>query len=182
MSDIGIGLDPNNYYVLLGSLFGILVLFYVFIAICGKIRKKSHSDMYGNVPFMDISKLQKEGLLTPEETARIRQAQARQIERESKKPHVVGSGDAALLMDPEFRKLEAIAESRPRETNARPKPVRQEPPAPKVTVEEIKPSVYNDVPLPAEVLKMAELGLISPEELENIKKRTRAKLNDLTES
>ena len=53
MSDIGIGLDPNNYYILLGSLFGILVLFYVFIAIFGKIRKKTHSDMYGNVPFME---------------------------------------------------------------------------------------------------------------------------------
>lgn len=186
MNDVvGIGFDPSKYYILAASLVGFLVLFYVTMAVVGKMRKKSQSDMYGNLPFMDVGKLQKEGLLTPEETAKVRQSLARQIERETQKAHsatLTGSGDAALLMDPEVRKLEALAESRAREVKVFPKPNYSEAPKPKVTIDEIKPSVYNDVPLPAEVLKMAELGLISPEELENIKQRTRAKLNDLTDS
>ena len=37
----------------------------------------------------------------------------------------------------------------------------------------------DDVVLPPEVVKMAELGLITPEELERIKQRTRDKKKNL---
>jgi hypothetical protein len=157
-------------------LFVIMVLFFLF----GRTRRANRLDNVLGMTIDDVGALQQKGLLTPEETAKVRQALARQFTRAlaDKGQH---PGEAALLGDPEVQRLEEIARrkaaARAAGLSTEPDSVgdRAGPPGPAPTQQAVPSIGDDDVPLPPDVLSMVQLGLITPEELERIKERIRAK-------
>ena len=154
----------------------IVLLVIVFIGtIVMRAKRANKLDNVLGMSIEDISDMRSKGLLTPEETAKVRAAMARQMTRSlSQKPTFEN-----LTSDPEILRLEELARQKreARETGGQPLfdlPA-QVPPAPSDTNQ---PPNHNDVQLPPDVLSMADLGLITPEELERIKDRIRTKKSD----
>lgn len=196
-----LGFDPT-YLIGAVGLGVLLIAFYLFAIIYRKIQKNKSPDMMAGISYLDVTGLAKQGLLTPEEQAKVRQAMSRQLNRQqqaSSRPQL--PGELGLLADPEVQRLEALAQARQRgeatETAAMPtpakpsttmkpelqhpaRPIPDQPPEIPVFIDPIPadwgaPSTQEDVVLPPDVLAMAESGLITPEELEAIKQRMRAK-------
>ena len=165
------------------ALVALLIVLIVVVLIGMLLVRARRGNTLDNVLGMtidDVGRMQNKGLLTPEETAKVRQAMARQMTRQfAAKP--AGSD---LLADPEVQRLEELARLR-REaqmsateggaTTSHPEPAgglldqipgaRPDPAA----------APDDDIALPPDVLGMAQLGLITPEELERIKQRIREK-------
>lgn len=204
-----LGFDPSYIFVAVG-LGALLILFYVFSIIFRKIQKGKRPDVMAGLTYLDVTSLGKEGLLTPEEQAKIREAMSRQIARQQQQATTRPAalpGELSLLADPEVQRLEALAQAKKRGENPPSARTDGQPPssapastapgnnphdrdeprqigAPLQTSDEIidpipsdwkAPTQHDDVVLPPDVLALAKEGLITPEELEKIKIRMRAK-------
>ena len=166
------------------ALVALLIVLIVVVLIGMLLVRARRGNSLDNVLGMtidDVGRMQNKGLLTPEETAKVRQAMARQMSRQLAAKPAAG-GDP--LADPEVRRLEELARLR-REAQmsaaeggipvSRPETqgglLDQIPGAqPDATA-----GADDDVALPPDVLGMAQLGLITPEELERIRQRIREK-------
>jgi hypothetical protein len=214
----------------------ILIIFFIAVAIMKKARGKNRSDMMAGITYLDVTGMNKQGLLTPEEMARVRAAMSRQLERQRGGPAIKApaslAGELALMADPEVQQLEALAEQKAKartaggitmqaaeRSSAQPPPMPEQqsaertitgpasqenfgdPIPPDYGLEPVNPPQFeaspqldasawtrpaspspasdDDVQLPADVVKMAELGLITSEELEKIKQRIRDKKRGL---
>lgn len=199
-----LGFDPTYIFVAVG-LGALLILFYIFAIIFRKMQKGKQPDVMAGLTYLDVTGLGKEGLLTPEEQAKIRQAMSRQIARQQQattRTTTTLPGELSLLADPEVQRLEALAKAKqrgeatppssppfpgttavpPTETAHPAKPGQEPPPVENfpevidpIPSDWVPPAQTEDVELPSDVLALAEKGLITPEELEKIKARMRAR-------
>lgn len=150
------------------ALFGFIVVL-VFVR---KVRGGHRDDSTFPMTIEDVNALKTRGLLTPEESARVRQAVARQVTRQMSRQTTPGA--ASLLTDPEVQRLEELARQKALEREAAGIPTR--PPGIDLPIAGDDPTASpEDVQLPEDVLNMVRLGLITPEELERIKERARNK-------
>lgn len=177
----------------------VLIAFYLFALIIRKIQKGKRPDMMSGVPYLDVTGMGKQGLLTPEEMSRVRASMSRQVAKRN--THTLPSGlpvELALMADPDVQRLEALASEKAKEPRTTIDEAKPQPPQPASDVVEtvlfpqkqdfpdtIDPlnlpgsNSVEEMQLPADVIKMAELGLISSDELERIKQRIRDKRNQL---
>lgn len=223
-ADLGsIATNPElrTRFTYLGIAVFALFLLILSLLIYVKIRGARASRMEMGMTLSDVSSMQKKGLLTEEESKRVRQALSRQLSKQLEAKPAAGGGIGSLLNDPEVKRLQAIAQARTAQPSPdrdplaipNPAPQRVRPAsAPAPGPETLRPigaedlaafsrtsgqpaqpafrpaavdssspasSADDDVALPPDVMTMAQLGLISAEELANIKQRIRAKRNDL---
>ena len=160
------------------ALVALVIVLLVVVVIGTIVTRSKRSNQLDNVLGMsieDISDMRNKGLLTPEETAKVRAAMARQMARSfSQKPSFNN-----LTSDPEILRLEELARQKREAREAGGKPLFDEQEsAPTHLSDTTQPPPANDVQLPPDVVSMADLGLITPEELERIKDRIRAKKSD----
>jgi hypothetical protein len=156
-----------------------LFVFIIFAVIFQKARRPKSTDNILSMTLGDVDSLNKKGLLTPEEAARVRRAVAKQVTsqlQERPSPYT----PATLLADPEVQRLEALAQARAAEAALR--EAEQAHPTDILTAalqsSEPPPQAQQpdgDVELPPDVMSMVQLGLITPGELERIKERARTK-------
>lgn len=138
---------------------------------------KSSSPRPGN---LDLISLRKKGVLTPEELEKVGKAMLRQMQKQTeaeKRRQAIASADD-LLLDPEVRRLEALATAA--KTEAKRHPVQQAPvptPLQKSSAldtpfhESSASEEYRSVELPLDVQQLLDNGLLSPEEADNIRRR-----------
>jgi hypothetical protein len=147
--------------------FAFLALSFVSFIIVFLWRLRSGNEKVIGLAPMDLSKSSIG--LTPEELRRIRQAQARHLEKMTQNAGPKPRPDH-LIYDPEVLKLADVAAAKRQEEAMASQDIPNQP-----NRSSADPENQNMDPLPSDVLKMAELGLISPEELEAIRKRVLAK-------
>jgi hypothetical protein len=195
---------------------GGLVLFLLIILFLF-LRRRFTGDKTENMVSMtisDVGTLQKKGLLTDEESKAVRAALARQFTKQLESSNRQKAGLNSLLLDPEIRRLEAIAQEKAakrelppdvgaNETETSVEAVNQNASGPDIMIGGTGPDFEHeaadssatppgieildsndqvtpdDIQLPADVLSMAKLGLITADELERIKERARAKKREL---
>ncbi len=153
---------------------GLIALFvFIFMLIVArKARRGNRDDGTFPMTIEDVNALRSQGLLTPEESARVRQAVARQVTRQMSRQNAPST--ASLLADPEVQRLEELARQK---AQLREVAGIQTGPA-GIDLPTAAPSsagTPDEVQLPEDVLNMVQLGLITPEELERIKERARDK-------
>ncbi len=138
---------------------------------------------------LDMMELRKKNLLTPEELAKVSGAIARQMAQKDaarQKLAATPSSDA-LLNDPEVRRLEALAmaakaaDAQAR-TAARPEPEQElaAEPVAEASATSAGDSIesvesLDDVILPLDVQQLADAGILTPGEIENVKRRLKAR-------
>jgi hypothetical protein len=159
---------------------GVAIVLVIIVSILSLrlFRGSSSGGGYDTIAQLDLTA--KAVQLTQEEKARIRAAQARLIartaEEQTRRRQVT---PATLLADPEVLRLEEqarLAREEKRQLSGQGYLAQLEAQH-RIT----PPSQEADpVELPPDVLKMAELGLISPEELDNIRERIRQKKSQFT--
>ncbi|MEI7633946.1 MAG: hypothetical protein WCK47_06665 [bacterium] len=180
-----------------GGVIGILLLLLIVFMLVRRALSGRITDMELGMTLPDISKLKQKGLLTEEESLRLRESIARRtMERAMNPPTPAKTGGASsLLVDPEVRRLEALAmvkmmESPPSAMEPRDSPAEdmaRRKAAEKKTFHE--PAAHLSVgheaqaamphgedaepELPPDIQSMAEMGLITEEELQQMKKRLR---------
>ena len=156
-----------------------LFVFISFTIIFQKVRRPKRSDDVLGMSLTDVDALNKKGLLTPEEAARVRKAVAKQVTTkmaERPSPYT----PATLIADPDVQRLESLAKAKAAAQAQAAQPVAPgefdtEPQAPQ---EATRAMAEDDVELPPDVLGMVQLGLITPEELARIRERARQKRRD----
>ena len=173
----------NNYSQFFGNwstlaLVALVIVLLVIVFIGTIITRAKRTNKLDNVLGMsieDISEMRSKGLLTPEETAKVRAAMARQMTRAlSQKPTFEN-----LTTDPDILRLEELARQKREAREGGGQPLFNEPGrAPSASSGTNQPYANSDVQLPPDVLSMADLGLITPEELERIKDRIRSQKSD----
>jgi hypothetical protein len=189
-----VGFDPVYLYYMAGA--GILlVVFYIVLVVVSRNKSSKADRSLSGLASIDISGMKSKGLLTEEELAKVRQAMSRQVTRQlntaSAKPQPGLKADLLLLADPDVQRLEALADAK--QQVAEKPPMRQNPPSQSsrapttdsfAPVDPVLPvrGLDSDVVLPPDVQSMADMGLISPEEVENIKQRIKAKKQAIMES
>lgn len=171
----------NWQSIALLALLAVLIVVVLIGMLLVRSRRTNSLDNVLGMTIDDVGKMQNKGLLTPDETAKVRQAMARQMTRKlAPKPT-----ETDLLTDPEVRRLEELArlkrESRTADQatgTTRPTQAAQD----GGLLDQIPGALSaadlttdDDVPLPPDVVSMAQLGLITAEELERIKQRIREK-------
>lgn len=167
----------QRYLVYAFALFGALVVFYVGLILFRKLGASSAPDPLSGLLGFNATDMKKRGLLTEDELKRVRAAMAKQVRKSALAPPPgAGTGglnaEALLMSDPLVRQLEAAAETKKTAESAPGQiSVYDGVPAPG----QAAPAPADDTALPPDVLKMAELGLIAPDELEAIRARVRAK-------
>lgn len=171
----------SNYVLLFLGAFVAVFLLLILVIILRKVRGVRRADMVFGMTIDDVGNLKQKGLLTEEESKAVKQALARQFARQHQ-IQTAGQKPADLLADPEIIRLQQQAEERRRATvdqlaaAANRQQTDAPPPAPQTQASPAPASAEDeegDVQLPPDVLTMAELGLITAEELESIKRRTR---------
>jgi hypothetical protein len=181
-----LGFDPAYLYYAAGA--GVLLVgFYIVLVVVSKNKSSKADRTLSGLASIDISGMKSKGLLTEEELAKVRQAMSRQVTRQlntaSAKPQPGLKADMLLLTDPDVQRLEALADAKQQVAE---KPILSNPPPqgsrapandPFAPVEPVLSpgGPEPDVILPPDVQSMADMGLISPEEVENIKQRIKAK-------
>jgi hypothetical protein len=174
----------KRYLIYVVAAFLAIFLLLIITIMMRKVRGVRKADVVFGMSIDDVGNLKSKGLLTEEESKAVRHALARQL---SKQYNLTGTapkpGD--LLADPEVLRLQAEAEER-RKAAARAQVAgisSQETKTPVPTAPASATAAVasddEDVQLPPDVLTMAELGLITKEELENIKARARQKRQEL---
>jgi len=159
------------------ALVALVVVLLVIVFIGTIVTRAKRSNRLDNVLGMsieDISDMRSKGLLTPEETAKVRAAMARQMARSlSQKPTFDSLGS-----DPEILRLEELARQKREAREAGALPLNWETSDAPVPSGGNQSTADDDVQLPPDVMSMADLGLITPEELERIKDRIRSKKSE----
>jgi hypothetical protein len=181
--------EAASYIIPVFLLLGAVVVFYIVMLIV-KARKRSGPASLESIPYIDVTSLQKRGLLSAEETRRVRESLSKQVARKQGPTSLAAmQGELGLMADPEVQRLEMLAQQKAQERAAgvtgESSPGGGQPRSPQrhpVFWQEEEPDgpPTTDIQLPEEVLKMAELGLITPEELENIRERTRRKKREIS--
>jgi hypothetical protein len=156
----------------------LVLIILVTILILRFLRRTTTGTTYDTIAQLDITA--KGVQLTQEEKARIRAAQARLIarttEEQARRRQLT---PATLLADPEVLRLKEqarIAREEKRQLSDQGNLAQLEANH-RITA---PPSEVEPVELPPDVIKMAELGLITAEELDNIRERIRQKKSQLT--
>jgi len=109
-----LGFDPT-YLIAAVGLLVLIVAFYIFIIVFKKMRRVNRTDMMAGVTYLDVSGMGKQGLLTPEEMAKVRLAMSRQLSRQQQAATKAPvAGEFGLLADPEVQRLEALAQAKAR--------------------------------------------------------------------
>lgn len=161
----------------LALLLVVIILAIIFKRVSGASGGKSRLDNAGGLNLID---LKKKGLLTPEEASRVGAVMARHIEKQARQSLPGNSVRAdQLLLDPEVRRLEVLAAAAKQADGTASKAkvdlveedavVHQAP----LSAND-KPLFDNDVDsveLPFDVQQLADSGLLSPEEIANVKRR-----------
>ncbi len=134
---------------------------------------------------LDLMELRKKNLLTPEELAMVSGALARRMAEKdaSKQKLAAAPKPGALLNDPDVRRLEAMAlASKSAEDQTRSDTTRVSDPGSNFTPpKELKESdtepeeSLDDIILPLDVQQLADAGILTPEEVENVKRRLKAR-------
>lgn len=173
-------------YSLIG-LVAILLFFLVYRRVSGKMGSSENIRPSGG---LDLMTLKKKGILTPEELERVGQAMMRQMkDKEAAERRKLGIKSAeALMLDPEVRRLEVLAaakaksetgkqqsqqygESAPQAPSAAVPPQNVSPQAPQPAADSISEEELAQVELPLDVQQLVDSGLLSPEEVQNVKRR-----------
>ena len=148
--------------------FTIIIILLIIMIVALKFSKNSGKSQAGGSQGLNLVELKKQGILTPEELEKVGKAMLRQMDRQSehdRKRDGLRSGD--LLLDPEVRRLETLASvAKSKEPNEKPTLPMSELPS-----DDEQQTELESVILPPDIQDMADSGLISPEELTNIKKR-----------
>ena len=159
----------------------ILVVFIIVVSLMRKLQRRSSGSGEVGMSLDDVSTLKERGLLTEEESRRVRAALSRQVARQVLTSKTSG-GVGSLLADPEVRRLEALAaEKAARKQSDEPDDEPSPGPAPAAPLpvsgaaRDIASGGLPEPALPPDVLTMVEMGLITAEELEIIKSRAREK-------
>ena len=172
----------SRYFLYFLGAFLAIFLLLIITVIMRKVRGVRRAEMVFGMTIDDVGSLKQKGLLTEEESKAVRQALARQFARQQQ-VQMSGAKPTDLLADPEILRLQQLAEERRKNAAT----ARVAPPMETVTQRETPEPILeaaaaettlppeDDVELPPDILTMAEMGLITAEELENIKERTRAR-------
>lgn len=199
----------SRYVLYFLGAFIVIFFLLVITIISRKLRGARKADFNFGMSMEDVGDLKRKGLLTDEESRAVRQALARQFTKQfDQKPKLtpdmlLADPDVLKLREQAEQKRQAALGLAERLEQI-PKPAAQSPIAPMPLpadpfatpqaeagpgvsaatseapkTEEAKAEEEEDVALPPDIVTMAELGLITPEELENIKARTRAKRREL---
>lgn len=163
------------------ALFSVAAVFLAVILLIIFRRFSSLSKSSGARPGnIDLVSLKKKGVLTPEELEQVGKAMLRQMQKQTeaeKRRQAIASADD-LLLDPEVRRLEALATAA--KTEAKRQPVQS---APTVTPAVVSPAMdtplqglaasedYQSIELPLDVQQLLDNGLLSPEEADTIRRR-----------
>lgn len=170
----------------------VLILGGVLFRRVGMRRKNDLAERTG----LDLMTLRQKNLLTPEEMKMVSQAIARRMaEKESKERRGTGALSTSTLMhDPEVQRLQELAQAkRLAEAQAaagglpptsQVQPGTETPASP--SVEPVTASAspapvpeeaenLDDVVLPLDVQQLVEAGLLTPEEVQNVKRRLKAR-------
>jgi len=166
----------------------VIILVGVLVRRFGQRRKNDLAESSG----LDLMNLRKKNLLTPEEMKMVSQAIARRMaEREQKQKSTGTVSTATLLHDPEVQRLQELARIQKEQTrreletaapNAAAAPA---PTAPEgLSAADVAAPAGDtpapaddlaDVELPPEVQQLADAGILTAEEIENVKRRLRAR-------
>ncbi|MGB9692616.1 MAG: hypothetical protein ACPL7D_10655 [Candidatus Sumerlaeaceae bacterium] len=124
------------------------------------IKRRQTKLSEGPLGLDDLSKLEKRGLLTPEEAKKVRDALVRQAMQRANRPRTPLKGEEALLLDDEVRRLEALAQAKR---------------AQKEQASTAASAVADATEIPPELQVAVEKGLLSHEEAVAIARRAQTK-------
>jgi polyhydroxyalkanoate synthesis regulator phasin len=141
----------------------VAVIAFLVAAFVVRRYQKRQSDSALPLDFTDLTKLEKQGVVTAEEAKRIRDALIRQATQPRSGTKL--KGEAALLQDEEVKRLEALAMAKKlsRQANTRD--------------HEERTSDVADVSIPEELRAAVEKGLLSVEEAQRIAQRAKEQKN-----
>ena len=198
-TNVGVGADMYLKAIGVVIVLLVLIIFYKFRK-AGGGKTGALSDSRG----LDLISLKKKGLLTPEELEKVGQAMLRQMELKDQAMRRKTSAKSAeeLLLDPEVRRLEALAMARVKEPEVKtgsaspdsadqrsvsaassasaPEPETMQTSALHATAPVVETEDMSQVELPLDVQQLADAGLLTPEEVQNVKRRLleRRRLNE----
>lgn len=165
---------------------GIVVLILALV-IFRKLSKRRGSNLTDDTG-LNLMALKQKNLLTPEEMRMVSQAIARRMaEKETQNKMQAPLTTSTLLYDPEVVRLqeEAMAKRQQAEQEASLKTTAEEPGeqagavdslgVSQTTLSEDGGSTEKELPLPPEVQQLADAGILTEEEIENVRQRLRAR-------
>lgn len=174
--------DESSIYSTLLMSGACLVVLILGIVLMRGVGKKRQDGLPGEGT-LNLMDLKKKGLLTPEEMQKVGESIRRQMDRDQN-TRLRASGSFtpdSLLLDPEVRRLQALAEAGKNAENPWAKPESQpDPSQPAIEGqgEADSPDTeenLDDIQLPPEVQQLADAGILSAEEIENVKRRLKAR-------
>jgi len=186
---------PEPYSIFSSGLTGmtfagaaILIFLIIVLLILNRFKKNSRKDSLATGAGLNLLELKKKGLLSPEEMERVSNSIVKQMalkEQAERRRDSVPTTEN-LLLDPEVRRLETLAAlgkknvEKPAENGTLTKaglpptaPVQQNVGAPDAAPSQ--PEDLSTVELPLDVVQLIDAGLLSPEEVDNVKRRIIAK-------
>ncbi len=158
----------------------------------GSRRRDSLSDYTG----LDLMKLKSKGLLTPEEMEKVSRSIARRLEEKEAERKKAASRPTpeSLLLDPEVRRLQELAQAKDADDARQ---ARMQAPQGPVAVDGVAPVSHpaepdlsgiesgaavnaapddlSNIELPPDVQQLADAGVLTPEEVQNVKRRLKAR-------
>jgi len=159
----------------------ILILLIIVLLVLNRFRKNSSRDSLATGAGLNLLELKKKGLLSPDEMERVSSSIVKQMalrEQAERRKNSVPTSES-LLLDPEVRRLETLAALGKKEAEKPPALSPQNTHASQTNAApEVIPSQPEDlssVELPLDVIQLIDAGLLTPEEVDNVKRRIIAK-------
>jgi hypothetical protein len=170
--------------------FAIIIVLILAVIIYKRISGRRRDNLYDSTG-LDLMRLRNKGLLTPEEMEKVSRSIARRLEEKEAERRKAAARPTpeALLLDPEVRRLQALAEAKEAEDRrSAPAPVAaerrvqegQQAGSASIQAEDRQTAAVTpdneglaDIELPLEVQQLADAGVLTPEEIDNVKRRLR---------